>query len=32
MGDYKTRTGEWRYWEKEWLALSEGVEVSNVSL
>ena len=32
MGDYKTRTGEWEYWEKEWLALSEGVEVIDVSL
>lgn len=32
MGDYKTRTGEWEYWEKEWLALSEDVEVIDVSL
>ena len=32
MGDYKTHTGEWEYWEKEWLALSENVEVINVSL
>lgn len=32
MGDYKTHTGEWEYWEKEWLTLSESVEVVNVSL
>lgn len=32
MGDYRTRTGEWEYWEKEWLALSESVEVISVSL
>ena len=32
MGDYRTRTGEWEYWEKEWLVLSESVEVIYVSL
>ena len=32
MGDYKTRTGEWKYWEKEWLSLSGDVEIINVSL
>ena len=32
MGDYKTHTGEWEYWEKEWLALSRSVEVVSVSL
>ena len=32
MGDYETHTGEWKYWEKEWLTLSEGVEVIDVLL
>ena len=32
MGDYMTQTGEWEYWEKEWLALSESVEIISVSL
>ena len=32
LGDYKTHTGEWKYWEEEWLALSEDVEVIDVSL
>lgn len=32
MGDYLTRTGEWRYWEDEWKAIAGSVERIDVGL
>ena len=32
MGDYLTQTGEWKYWESEWKAISDNVERIDVSL
>ena len=32
MGDYLTRTGEWKYWESEWKALVRNVERIDVGL